>query len=196
MTPKQQMIADGAPRALFLSQEARRKAWIGRPVTTVAFVKLQRDESAEAKAMREKLKAEEITALKNRLARSKLRKETKAIDYSKMRWDSRRNKFVPLTGDKPNVSAPDQGVSRSGDRPAQTKPTPAAGRRAVAKAVDAPGQGSDWPRISKDTAEALAKLNGVWKPEYEKLRGTGRIVMTVGNVLKGLVKRGGTVKWQ
>lgn len=187
MNSKQLMVADGAPKALFMTPEQRRKAWAGRPLTVPVFVQLQRDESEEVKAMRERLKAEATIALKNRIARAEARKANAKIDYSKMRWDARRNRFVPL-------------------EPWATKPAPS-GTTESAPAVKAPrrdsavkARGETTPAgadiVTKDNAEAVARLNNVWKPEYEKLRGTGRIVMTVGNLLRGIVKRGGTVKWQ
>lgn len=104
----------------------------------------------------------------------KLRMASKAIDFKKVRWDARRNKFVPLEG----------GTTKS------APVAPSVSAQPVNRGCAA-GAGT----LTKDNAEAVARLNGVWKPEYEKLRGTGRIVMTVGNVLKGLVKKGGEVKW-
>lgn len=185
MTPKQLMIADGAPKALFMTAEQRRKAWNGVAVRAMPlFQATPKNETPETVAFR--AAEDERRRLKSLagIQRMKNRFAAKAIDYSKMRWDARRNKFVPLTGDKP--------VTQSAPGPAATpyKPASSPDRKAAKAGADT------GPRVTKDNAETVAKLNGVWKPEYEKLRGTGRIVMTVGNVLKGLAKRGGTVKWQ
>ncbi len=117
----------------------------------------------------EVIEGERLMKSRAKITKMKQRFETKAIDFTKVRWDARRNKFVPL---EPAVVV------------AKTAPK-----------IMAADVATGLQKITKANAEAIAKLNGVWKPEYEKLRGTGRIVMTVGNVLKGLVKRGGSVKW-
>lgn len=201
MTPSHKiMIADGAPKALFLTPEARKKAWQGVALRSVPFaqIKVTRDESPETAAFRAQVEEERRLKSLAQIGKMKARFKAKAnpVDYSKTRWDPRRSKFVPDTGSKPNVSTPDQGLPRPEHASKQVKPAakvPAPAAPNVARTyVDATG---NWSRITKDTAEAIAKLNGVWKPDYEKLRGTGRIVMTVGNVLKGHAKRGEAVKW-
>lgn len=180
MNAKQIMIKDGAPRALFLTPEARREAWQGRTLTIVSFIEPRtRDEDEATAAFRAQVEAERRQKSLAGIQRMKNRFASKAIDYSKMRWDARRNKFMPMevgtTKSAPAVKAP----SRDSAVSSRVETTPAG--------VD---------RITKDNAEAIAKLNGVWKDSYEKLRGTGRIVMTVKNVLKGITRKGGVVKWQ
>lgn len=193
MTPKQIMISDGAPKALFLTPEQRKKAWAGVVIRSVPFaqIKATRDESEETKIFRAQVEEERRQKSLAQIGKMKARFAAKAnpVDYSKMRWDPRKSKFVPDTGHKPApmavpVPTPEP-YAKDWKRPAAPK----------FKFPPKPADGHDWSLITKGTAEAIAKLNGVWKPDYEKLRGTGRIVMTVGNVLKGLVKRGGTVKW-
>jgi len=202
MTPKQLMVADGAPKALFLTPEQRNKAWQGVPLRTPVFAQIEkRDEDEATKAFRAQMEEERRQKSLAGIQRMKNRFAAKAIDYSKMRWDARRNKFVPIDvgtpGSVPAVktSRPDSAVARVRETtPAGTDNWiyPAAPKfKFPPKATD----GHDWSRITKDTAEKIAKLNSAWKPEYEKLRGTGRIVMTIGNILKGRVKRGETIKW-
>lgn len=200
LKPYQQMLVDdGLPLACIATPQTMaraRKYWDAHPPVSVPFAQIDRtrDESPETKAFR--AQEEERKRLKSLagIARMKTRFASKAIDYTKFRWDARRNKFVPITGDR-HVPAPDQGLARLPDRPAQTKPAITQNQRIrpVTQRLDETGQ--DWSRLNKDTAETLARLNGVWKDSYEKLRGTGRIVMTVGNILKGIAKRGGMVKW-
>jgi hypothetical protein len=43
---------------------------------------------------------------------------------------------------------------------------------------------------------ALAKVNGVYKPEYEALPNDGLVRMTTGNRLRAMVRRGETLKWE
>lgn len=199
MNAKQIMIKDGAPRALFLTPEARRKAWQGRTLTTIPFIEVRkRDEDETTAAFRIQFEAERrqkslagIAKMKNRFAA----KAAAKVDYSKMRWDARRNKFVPMeVGTMGNVVD-----NRSdGRKPDKSPPrTAVAGTPAQREVKGSPqGLADGSHQITKDNAEAIAKLNGVWKDSYEKLRGTGRIVMTVGNVLKGITRKGGVVKWQ
>ncbi len=189
MTPKQIMIKDGAPKALFLTPEARRKAWNGVVLRSVPFaqIKVTRDESPETQAFRAQVEEERRLKSLAQIGKMKARFKAKAnpVDYSKMRWDPRRNKFVPDTGHEPvNQPAPET-------TSAPYKPVALPNR----KAANSGAGTDDWSRITKNTAEAVARLNSVWKPDYEKLRGTGRIVMTTKNLLRGIAKRGGTVKW-
>lgn len=181
---QQIMVAEGLPRACILTDAQRAKAWQGVKLQAIPLFRLTpKDESPETKAFRAQVEAERRQKSLAQIAKMKTRFAAKAIDYTKMRWDARRNKFVPIepgtTKSVPAVKAP------SGDSAvkARRETTPA-------------GTDIDWSRITTETAEALARLNGVWKDSYEKLRGTGRIVMTVSNVLKGKVKRGEAVKWQ
>lgn len=181
MNARQLMIADGAPRALFLTPDQRAKAWAGRALTPAPlFVSVPKSETPETAAFR--AQEEERRRLKSLagISRMKARFVTKAIDYSKMRWDPRRGKFVPDIGSKPKL-----------------EPHVTALIETIKQRYYVTDTGAiDWSCLTKDNAEAVAKLNGVWKDSYEKLRGTGRIVMTVGNMLKGIAKRGGEVKWQ
>lgn len=181
------MVDDGCPIACMPTpkEQAAYKAWCAtNPPTVIPAFRLEvRDETAETAAFRA---AEEERRRQKSLAgiaRMKNRFATKAIDHSKMRWDQRRNKFVEDVARSP-APAPKSASDIRPSAPATKGPTGPAAKPA--------GAGT----LTKDNAETLAKLNGVWKDSYEKLRGTGRIVMTVKNVLNGITKRGGTVKWQ
>lgn len=193
MNFKQLMLRDGAPAALFMTPAARARVWLGRPLTTIPLFQVApKDESAETKAFR--AQEEERRRLKSlaSIGKMKTRMATKAIDFSKVRWDARRNKFVPLeSAAVVSVQEPDMRISRP------TKHANWDARAARDKRVDAKATASaeGWDRVNKDTAERLAKLNGVWDDKYAKLSG-GLLVMTVTNRLKGLVKKGGEVKWQ
>lgn len=206
MNYRQLMVHDGAPPALFLTPAVRAEAWVGRPLTTIPlFQAAPKDESAETKAFR--VQEEERRRLKSLegIARMKLRMATKAIDFSKVRWDARRNKFVPLEGnvmpksEPPGLLSIKRGlatVNRAVEEMAlqqrctqQTRDKIDADRHAKAKPVD-----PIWFRVNKDTARRLAELNGVWDDKYAKLSG-GLLVMTVTNRMKGLVKKGIEIKW-
>lgn len=181
MTPRQLMQADGAPAALFLTTAQRAKAWVGRPLTTIPlFQAAPKDESDETKAFR--VQEEERRRLKSLegIARMKLRMASKAIDFSKVRWDSMRCKFVPLEGAPVVVAKP-------------IPLYPPATQKRIDNRRSAAEDG--WSRVKSDNAKRLAELNGVWDDKYAKLSG-GLLVMTVTNRLKGLVKKGGEVKWQ
>jgi len=194
--PQRLMVEDGFPAELFRTVEQRRAYWDAHPPVAIPLFKLQRDEDAETRAMRERLRQEEITALRSRLARSARRKAAKAIDFSKMRWDSRRNRFVPDVMPGTTKSAPVRSAYHNiGERLPKREPavTGAGTRTIINKLATAPGC-EDWSRVTKDTARALAELNGVWDDKYAKLSG-GLLVMTVTNRLKGLVRRGEAVRW-
>lgn len=122
---------------------------------------------------------ERLAHSRAQIARMKLRFESKKTDHSQMRWDARRARFVPVA-----VLPPRRFVAplNTAERLPERKPAGAGAE--------------DWSRVTKDNAEAIARLNGVWKDSYEKLRGTGRIVMTICNVLKGKARRGEEIKWQ
>ena len=121
---------------------------------------------------------ERLAHSRAQIARMKQRFESKKIDFSKMRWDARRARFVPVdVTSAPVVRAPPNTAERLPER------------------EPAEAGAEDWSRVTKDTAEHIARLNGIWRDSYEKLRGTGRIVMTVCNVLKGKAKRGEEIKW-
>lgn len=189
LTPAQQMmVEDGFPRELLWTPEQRAAWWVANPPKAMPLIEFNKPRTADDAATAAfRAQVEEERRLKSlaKIDRMKVRQAGKAIDHSKMRWDARRNKFVEMG----HVYAPNQGVSRTPHQPEQVQPAP--------KVRPAPQTGSQVAGqvVTKDTAEQIAKLNGIWKPEYEKLRGTGRIVMTVGNVLKGKAKRGEEIKW-
>lgn len=167
------MLDDGCPLPCLLRSEPHDL----RPQTTfLANVTRTRDESPETVAFRAQVEEERLAKARAKIMRMKQRFETKAIDFNKFRWDSRRNKFVPI-------------------EPGTTRSAPVVKAPRQDSAVAARGEITPAGAVTKANAEAIARLNGIWKDSYEKLRGTGRIVMTVSNVLKGIVKRGGTVKW-
>lgn len=182
------MIEDGFPRGLFRTTEQRHAYWEANPPRAMPLFELNkaRDESPETAAFR--AQEEERRRLKSLegIARMKLRMVTKAIDFSKVRWDARRNKFVPLEGQmaKTDPHERDRGIVH---RPAH--PMEKQSFRPEPKPVD-----PIWFRVNKDTARDLARLNGVWDDKYAKLSG-GLLVMTVTNRLKGLIKKGAEVKW-
>lgn len=217
MNSKQLMLRDGAPAALFLTPAQRTKAWQGVLLRAMPLFEINktRDESPETAAFREQ--EEERRRLKSLegIARMKLRMASKAIDFSKVRWDARRNKFVPLEGQmskseplgllniKRGLATVNRAVEDMKRKPmplegAPTEPAlfrPSDLHGAAKRRVDAALVATeDWSRVNKDTAATLAKLNGVWDDKYAKLSG-GLLVMTVTNRLKGLVKKGGEVKW-
>lgn len=151
------------PKFLRIPQAQRAKAWAGRPLTTMPFVKLQRDDNPDAVALRQQLKTDANTALLNRLARSKARKETAKIDYSAMRWDPRKGKFVPDTGNKvePTMTVT---MVKEGTLPPRSD---TAYWDKMGKACDRLGLNNsdgglfnDWSRVNSTTARALAELNG------------------------------------
>lgn len=185
--PQRLMHKDGAPAALFMTPEQRRKAWTGRPLTTIPlYAATPKDESDETRAFRARVEEERRLKSLAGIARMKTRIASKAIDYSRMRWDARRAKFVPNTGSKP-VAQPEELTldGRPVFKPGVFK----------MKLPALPVATGDYSRVTKDTARELAELNGVWADKYEKLSG-GLLVMTVTNRLKGLVKKGGEVKWR
>lgn len=183
---QQLMIKDGAPAALFISEAQRAKAWAGRPMTVIpAFNLVPRNEDEATAAFRAQVEAERRQKSLAQITRMKTRFATKAIDYTKMRWDPRKGKFVE------DVATP--AIPKPEERTLDGRPVFRPGVFKM-KLPAIPVASGDYSRVTKDTARDLAELNGVWDAKYEKLSG-GLLVMTVTNRLKGIVKRGGEVKW-
>ena len=186
------------PAFLRIPQEVRRKAWEKRPPVAIPFARVEHTRQEDEATQRFRAEEAERKRIKSldRISKMKSRLSAKAIDHSRMRWDPRKNKFVEdVVLPKPKVSVTGRFIDKSQPN-VQTVPMKTREVKAIRNAfVKASQADIDWSRITKDTAEEIAKLNGVWKDSYEKLRGTGRIVMTVANVLKGVVRRGGEVKW-
>lgn len=181
MNYRQIMIADGAPKGLFLTAAQRAKAWAGRPLTTESqsrsgvslFQSTPKSETAETAAFRAQVEEERRLKSLAGIQRMKNRFAAKAVDYSKMRWDARRAKFVPI----------DVPVLR-----------PTAPRNLVVLQEIINRQHDSLQRVDYANARRLAEINGVWDDKYTKLSG-GLLVMTITNRLKGLVKKGGMMRW-
>lgn len=189
LTPAQKlMVKDGFPAALFATPAQRAAWWDRHPpraMPLIEFNKSRTEDDAATAAFRVQEEERRKVQSRAKIDRMKLRFASKAIDHSKMRWDQRRNKFVEDTiGARPAVVL------------VQPEPLGRVDAGPRKQRIDAALIATeDWSRVTKDNAEAIARLNGVWKDSYEKLRGTGRIVMTVCNILKGKVRRGEEVKW-
>lgn len=201
LTRSQQfMIEDGFPSSLFRTAEQRAAWWAANPPKSMPLFRLEvQNMDEETEAFRAQIEEERKAKARAQIGRMKNRFASKAIDHSKMRWDQRRNKFVEDT----HVSAPDQRLSRpvhlsNQEQPATEISSTSAEELQTIQAADvvsSTGGGVEWSHINKGNARALAELNGVWDDKYAKLSG-GLLVMTVVNRLKGIVKRGGEVKWQ
>lgn len=149
------------PPFCIVSQEERVAAWARNPPKPYTLVDPKREKPADVLAFEAAKKERENTRLRN-LSR---RPPAEKIDFSKMRWDARRNKFVPIFGVierlKSNVVI-------------LIKPN-----TAKAKVVD---------------LSALAKQHGVWDDKYAKLA-PGLQAMTIRNRLKALERKGIEIKW-
>ena len=169
------------PKFLRLTPSQRAKAWEGVtlravPAFTSASVSRTRDEDAATLAFREQEEARRKAKSMAGIARMKTRIEAKKIDYTKMRWNPRKSRFEP----------DEIGARSSTVEQACVSCTDYAG--------SSPAASTNIDAVNKDTAERLARLNGVWDDKYAKLFG-GLLVMTVKNRLKGLVKKGVEIKW-
>jgi hypothetical protein len=203
LTPSQRlMVADGFPPSLFATQVQRAAHWLAHPPCAMPFIPTKtRDEDEATAAFRAQEEARKRQKSLASITRMKTRMAAKAVDHSRMRWDPRRSQFVPDTGTRCIENSVDnRSAGRKPDKsPPRTAAPVDARLRGVTGAnpsrnVQAAVTNQDWSRVTKDTARALAELNGVWDAKYEKLSG-GLLVMTVTNRLKGLVKRGGEVRW-
>lgn len=169
------------PKFLHLTPSQRALAWEGVtlravPAFTSASVSRTRDEDAATTAFREQEEARRKAKSMAGIARMKTRIETKKIDYTKMRWNPRKSRFEPDEIGRVAQRAEQACVSRTD------------------YAGSSPAAPTNIDAVNKDTAERLARLNGVWDDKYTKLSG-GLLVMTVKNRLKGLIKKGGTIRW-
>lgn len=186
------MVDDGFPKELFRTPAQRHDYWEAHPPRAMPLFELNkaRDESPETAAFR--AQEEERRRLKSLegIARMKARMATKAIGFSKVRWDARRNKFVPLAGGTTKSAPTALSMSAQPVNRGRVVEAGTPGKATVNRVTD-----PIWFRVNKGTAAALAKLNGVWDDKYAKLSG-GLLVMSVTNRLKGLIKKGGEVKWQ
>lgn len=209
---QQLMVEDGAPLALFISDDERRASWEANPPRPIpAFSLKPRDEDAATAAFRAQVEEERRQKSRAQIVRMKNRFVSKAIDYTRMRWDQRRGKFVPdaipAAKSAPAFLAPQNIAERLPKREparagADTKALewergirktylPATAQRIVNRQAAAQ---EGWSRVKAHNARALAELNGVWDDKYTKLSG-GLLVMTVTNRLKGLVKKGEAIRW-
>lgn len=168
------------PSFLRIPQQQRNAEWVKNPPRPApAFVPVA-IKSEDPATEQFRLELEEQKRIKSlaRIAKMKQRKESK--DRTGMRWNLRRCRWEPDPFYVPQPSKPSALV-----RPVRiSKPS----------AKVPAGDSNDWSRVTKATAEMLARSNGVWDDKYAKLK-DGLLVMTVTNRLKGLVKRGGSVKW-
>lgn len=173
------------PDYLVLSPEERAASWERIALTSMKFLPDSTVRSTDPGAEQFARQLEEDRRLKSlaRIRKMKSRKTIKSIDYSKMRWDPRKNKFV----EDSSYSAP----VRLTARPMSYLVTQSS--RQSGKTETAIGA-IDWSRVTKDNVEAVARLNGVWNDKYAGLT-NGLRVMNVVNRLKGLIKRGGIVTW-
>ena len=193
------------PKFLRLTPSQRAKAWEGvtpraLPVFEAASVTRTRNEDAATVAFRAEAERRRKLEVQNSLARMKARIQAKKIDYTKVRWNPRVCKFEEIGPATKNTRA---GATTGETRVAKSVRTvgsiPATGASFIdqidtSAKIGHDATGIDWACVAKDTARRLAELNGVWDDKYAKLSG-GLLVMTVTNRLKGLVKRGGAVKW-
>ncbi len=188
---QQLMIEDGLPPELLIPQSVRNDAWRDFPLRSIPLfdrMDRTRNEDEATAAFRAQVEEEKKQKARAQIARMKNRFAAKEIDHSKMRWDPRKSRFVEdRFGVKPAAPPVEQPKPK-------VKQQSYAHHAEFLNGPDTVGA-IDWSRVNKDNAEAVARLNGVWKDSYEKLRGTGRIVMTVCNVLKGKVRRGEEVRW-
>lgn len=85
------------PECLKISAEERAKAWEGHVFTCVPAFAAVKTETADTIAFRAQAEADRKVKTDNRIAKLKAKQAAKAapVDMSNMRWDSRRNKFVP-----------------------------------------------------------------------------------------------------
>lgn len=193
MTPMQKlMVKDGLPKSLLLSVDERRAAWEANPPRPMPLYDPKpRTSDAETLRVAAELEEQRKAHARAKIERMKLKFASKAIDHSKMRWDQRLGKFVE--DHHVPVLTSNKGVTRG--CPAKKDQSASQANTAGPARSETRTQGAGDKVVTKDNAEQIAKLNGVWKDSYAALRGTGRIVMTVGNVLKGIVKKGGEIKW-
>lgn len=168
------------PDFLKIPREQRAEAWAKNPPKVVPdFVpKRIRDEDPATEQFRRELEEHKRAKSLARISKMKARQESK--DRTGMRWNLKRSRWEP-----------DPFYVASAPKASALVRTPAAPKVSAKVPVN---DATDWSRVTKDTAQHLAKANGVWDDKYAKLK-DGLLVMTVTNRLKGVVKRGGQVKW-
>lgn len=197
LTPSQRLMADdGAPSVCFATPAQRAAWWKANPPAAMPAFQLQvrnpdaaTVEFAAQEAERRRLKSlAGIARMKNRIA-------AKKVDLTKCRWDPRRNRFVEDNMSNSSHDR-DRGVVHTPPHPKEKQSFSPTRHRVEGdqKLRDNQVLNTDWSRVTKDSARTLAELNGIWDDKYEKLSG-GLLVMTVTNRLKGLVKKGGAVRW-
>lgn len=91
------MVSDGAPVGLFIAQADRAQAWLDNPPKTMTRSFLDPVTEAE-KTLREQFKREADALRITKMLAGQARKAVKVTpaDIRGMRWDPRRNKFVPI----------------------------------------------------------------------------------------------------
>lgn len=180
------------PDFLRIPADERAAAWAASPPIPMPFIQSERRRSLEPDAAAFLVQEEERRRLKSlaKISKMKAKMETKKLNVDVMRWDARKGRFVedPLRY-LANHGGKATKVETRRDLQHQLHRATVRKQQADKAAVT-----EYWSRVNKDTARALAELNGVWADKYEKLK-DGLLVMTVTNRLKGIEKKGGTVKW-
>lgn len=166
------------PPFCVITQEERAEAWRRNPPKPYTLVDPKRERPADVIAFEAAKKERENVRLRNLSKRPPAEK----IDFNKMRWDSRRNKFVPIfaTGGVPSGPSIQVGdsvliINR--------------GKRRLAVVT-----GKYESNATEDELCALAKRHKVWDDKYAKLT-PGLRAMTIKNRLKALERKGTEIKW-
>lgn len=159
------------PEFCVISQEQRAEAWRRNPPKPYTLIDPKREKPADVIAFEAAHKERQNVRLRNLSKRPPAEK----VDFSKMRWDPRRCKFVPIFAVLPKHVAKVYKL-QVGDHVIVNNEM-----HVVAK-----------PKVVD--LSALARQHGVWDDKYAKLA-PGLQAMTIRNRLRALERKGTEIKW-
>lgn len=189
---QQAMLEDGCPAALLLPQQTRAAEWVGRSPRPASRVSIDAIRPRAATTMplltglapdagtRSVLDDVATRSRTKSLTKIALMKDRIAVREGQ-RWDAGKARWV-VDNTAPPASKPRSSALVSSPRP---PPKPRNKTDDVALKL----LGLTLPGIKK-----LAVANKMWKPEYDKLA-LGLCRMTIGNRLRGMIKRQEKIKW-
>lgn len=194
LTKSQQIMKkDGAPAGLFMTLEQRAVAWSNNPPRPMLlFIDKPRNEDAATAQFRAEQEELRKTRQRAHFDRLKARQNAPKIDTSKMRWDSRRNKWEPITTVAQAVQAAPAQTGRKA--PAVSSGNVFRMNLPLSKESEVAVRVIEYTQRDPDRVKALGEANGVWQDSFEKMN-NGLKVMNVTNRLKKAVREGKNVVW-
>lgn len=190
------------PKSLRLSPEVRRAAWLAQPPRPMPIFTAQpKTMEADAVQLVADIAEEKRRASLNRIGKMKAKQSQGKVSAETHRWNAGRGCFEPLAPPEWKLQRGRDEHARFMEMHPDAKPLEEKSvyMKLVATytrvRVNFPKNANADFAVTKDNAERIAKLNGVWKDNYGALQ-AGLMTMSVKNRLKRLVKEGHSIVWE